>query len=1326
MHAGGGLDASSSDRAFVDAAIARGLIGPAQAAEAIEHAHAQPPPVDAFTVGRSLVAKGFLRPVDLVALCLEARHELYVCGGCAARLGASQVQPLMACPSCGAILEASRVDISREVSAAEVLGSRQATDLSIPLPLRGHPTPTSSGDVLARYRVDGELGRGGVGVVLRTHDTQLDRPVALKIVRPGPNVSPRTIERFLREGRAAARLSHPGIVAVYEVGQVKDFFYLAQKLVDGRPLIDLIAGPEGPPKVGDGLGVTEGVDIVYQALDAIGAAHAAGLIHRDLKPHNIIVDDDGRAHLIDFGLARDTEQTGGNTLTQQGQLLGTPWYMSPEQFTSPHAVDLRADLYALGAVLYQCLTGSPPYTGASIMDLMADVLAGDLVRASVLAPDLPPALDEAIARALARDPDERFPSATEFAKALASAVDDELPTILLGPGSSARHRMMSPSSARHRAMGSSGRMKAQRASSKRHKAPPSSGRTKAQPPPSSRHDVPAAGKGSGAEIRAAGSTGRHRQSSKSQRAPRQVSSRRQRAQVSTRHPAPRRSAGGALPVSIALAVAIVLVGIAAWVAGRSTVSAPGPTVAERPAVTDPLPAIDPFAAAPGPFDGFDDDDEHRFDDGDDDDAPPGDASSSLPSNDESAADATPTPPPAPAADANANVLRALSLIVASFDRLVAGERSARADIEEARAALEEAVGRTSDADADAAAIHALLGCTALALDDVDAAIAALDRSAELAPYDAVALRLLAVVLLRGRRSERALEVLGTPSLLASGDALVPALTGLAHIQRGDLLKANQVLGPFARARPADADLLGEPITVRFGGPSGELAASIEIRFRHASSEAGRLDATLFDAVRQLARGDADRAAALAERAANEHGASARPHTLLGLAALRRSDASAAQRHLERASELAPEDPAVVICLAILESGSGRAEAANARLERLLESETGRNDALLTLAMLAAQTGRRDDARRWAERAWMNTTAVQERLRLIVLFREIGDPLRAATASAELSAQHPDNPMVLEAAGQAALASGDPDRALDSFRKLAARFEHVARVHTLMADALAAKGDAEGARTSLRRAIEIAPDDLGALVGLASIAGKQGKLDEVRRMALRIRRHHPRSAKSDLLEGQAALAERKLGEAGAAFEKAFAKEPSREIALRAASTFAEARDFAGGSRVLRAWLAGNPKDAAVRSQLALLLQTAGRRDEAKREYRRVAELEPGNAGALNNLAWMMFEDGESGARGFAERAYQANPRSWQVADTLGWILVHQGEAERAVTILAEAVEHADGNPSARHHYAAALAKAGRGGEARKVARAILDEQPDYEHADAVRELLRKLR
>ena len=262
------------------------------------------------------------------------------------------------------------------------------------------------GSMVSNYRVERLLGSGAMGTVYLAHDVHLERPVALKLLAAELARDERFRERFLRESRTAARLEHPAIVPIYAAGEAEGTLFLAMRYVEGSDLRDIIKqqGPLDPDRV---------VAIVGQVAEALDTAHEAGLVHRDVKPGNILVDPAGRAYLCDFGLAKHSSTV--NSLTRDTAFVGTIDYIAPEQIQGG-SVDGRADEYALGCVLYEALTGLPPFRRDSDLAVVFAHLKEPPPLPTATRPELPDGIDAVVARALAKHASQRYASCAELAR----------------------------------------------------------------------------------------------------------------------------------------------------------------------------------------------------------------------------------------------------------------------------------------------------------------------------------------------------------------------------------------------------------------------------------------------------------------------------------------------------------------------------------------------------------------------------------------------------------------------------------------------------------------------------------------------------------------------------------------------------------------------------------------------------------------------------------------------------------------------------------------------------------------------------------------------
>jgi hypothetical protein len=283
--------------------------------------------------------------------------------------------------------------------------------------------------VLAGYRILEPIGRGGMGVVYRAEEIALERLVALKVLAPALLGQDEFRQRFLREMRIAASIEHPNILPIYRAGEDQNLLYLAMRYVDARDLREVLL--RGGP-----LEASRAVWIVDQVARALDAAHQRGLVHRDVKPANILLTAPAtgggeHVYLVDFGVARPTAVN--SSITSGDMIVGTIAYAAPEQLTGG-PVDARTDVYALGCVLHECLTGRPPFTADSNQALILAHLQAPPPSVRSARPDLPPAMDAVLAQALAKEPARRFRSCGELAAAARRAIEHRAPAAPAPPG----------------------------------------------------------------------------------------------------------------------------------------------------------------------------------------------------------------------------------------------------------------------------------------------------------------------------------------------------------------------------------------------------------------------------------------------------------------------------------------------------------------------------------------------------------------------------------------------------------------------------------------------------------------------------------------------------------------------------------------------------------------------------------------------------------------------------------------------------------------------------------------------------------------------------
>ncbi len=273
-------------------------------------------------------------------------------------------------------------------------------------PAGGSP---ASPRAIGPYDLLGEVGRGSMSVVYKARNSKTGAVVALKVLKESDSPNPQYLRRFQQEARAASRLKHPGIVPVLDSGEVAGVYYIAMKAVEGTTLDRAMAGNR--------LTLRQFVEVLEQVALAVHHAHEQGIVHRDLKPANIILDASNRPHVTDFGLAKMEHLE--KAATQGGGTIGTPWYMSPEQVIGDvRGTDARSDIYAMGVMLYEALTGRVPYPGSSVVQVYLGILNGTVTPPSQVNPRTPRDLEAICLKALDRDKARRQASALDFAQEL--------------------------------------------------------------------------------------------------------------------------------------------------------------------------------------------------------------------------------------------------------------------------------------------------------------------------------------------------------------------------------------------------------------------------------------------------------------------------------------------------------------------------------------------------------------------------------------------------------------------------------------------------------------------------------------------------------------------------------------------------------------------------------------------------------------------------------------------------------------------------------------------------------------------------------------------
>ncbi len=590
------------------------------------------------------------------------------------------------------------------------------------------------------------------------------------------------------------------------------------------------------------------------------------------------------------------------------------------------------------------------------------------------------------------------------------------------------------------------------------------------------------------------------------------------------------------------------------------------------------------------------------------------------------------------------------------------------------------------------------------------------------PQDVAARKLLAQAMLKGEQPAEAIALLAPLMKETTLDPQLLALAGQSYMQAREFDKASEYFGKASALAPKSAELATSLALSKLGQGNDAGAVSELERATALDPASSRAGVTLVQT--ELSLKHYDKALAAAKALEKQRPQDPQVHLLQGAAHLGKGDAAAARVSFDKALAVQPTYFFAAANLARLDVQEGKSDAARKRFETLLEKDPKNVQAMLALAELAARENHLDQAGPWLEKAVAaQPDAIDTSLRLAEYYARTNQMPKALTLAGKLQTANPTNPQVIDAVGQLQLANKDQAAALETYSKLVAltpkapvAHMRLASVHMLMKNEPAAAAD-------LKRALAVDPHYLPARAALAELAVRKGNSDEALQLVRDAQKLDPKAPGGFMMEGELQAALKKPALALAAFEKAFSMAKSPQLLVKIADlSKATGKD---PQPRLQQWLADNPKDTVVATYLADTYLFKKQYKLAAERLEAILKLAPANVVALNNLAYTYQQMGDPRALATAEKAVAAAPEAPAVLDTLGWLLVEQGNTARALPILQKAVTLAPTVPEFRYHLAFALNKSGDKKNARLEVDKLLSNNksfPQIEEAKALQKLL----
>ena len=618
----------------------------------------------------------------------------------------------------------------------------------------------------------------------------------------------------------------------------------------------------------------------------------------------------------------------------------------------------------------------------------------------------------------------------------------------------------------------------------------------------------------------------------------------------------------------------------------------------------------------------------------------------------------------------------------------------------------------------------LAGATAYSLGSYQQAESYLNRFLGNFPQHAYARKVLAATQLKQKHPEKALQTLSPLLAAHPDDASVLALAGEAYLVSGESAKATQYLQKASAIDTGNSSIRTQLALSHLSRGDDELGIAELAKAAALDPNPQKADVLLV--MVHLNHKEYDKALAAIEALEKKTRITAATHTMRGSALLGKKDLSRSRSSFEQALALDPAFFPAAATLAQLDLYEKNPDNARKRFERVLEKDKNNLQAMMALAQLAAFQKQEQEYISWLEKAAKaHPQAITPQAMLVRHYLTRNESEKALALANEIANAYPDNPVALDLLGSAQLAVNDKTGAINTFSKMAHKAEPSPETLNRLALAQFANNQLTATRTTLNQALKLMPNHLPSLKALVQLEMKENKPEKALQLARQVQSQNPDSPVGYEIEGDIHQYQKQTPQAVRAFEQAMAKGAGTAGVIKLHRAQVLAANASGAESTLTKWIQQHPNDLVARAYAAEYYTNVGRNQDAILQYQTILQQKSGNAMLLNNLAYLYQRKADKRARPTAEQALQLAPDHPAIQDTLGWILVQQGQAQQGLGLLRKAITKVPANPAIRYHYAVALARTGDKAAAQKEFESILQKHPEFAHADAIRAELQKL-